>query len=52
MQNTKGEYGMGPGGSCVCAKCGHKEPHQRGVPCFERKCPQCGSPLMREEVSS
>ena len=34
--------------SCVCPQCAHREPHERGVPCYERKCPKCGIPLMRE----
>jgi hypothetical protein len=38
----------GPGGFCVCLSCGHKIPHQQGVPCFEAKCPQCGGAMTRE----
>jgi len=38
----------GPGGFCLCPACGHKEAHQQGVPCFEVKCPQCGSLMTRE----
>jgi len=30
---------------CVCPKCGHKEAQTRGIPCTERKCPECGTPL-------
>lgn len=46
MQEIK--QGMGPGGSCICTKCGHKIPHQPGVPCKEEKCPQCGGKMIRE----
>lgn len=42
--------GFGPGGFCVCAKCGEKIQHERGVKCTELKCPKCGTPLVREEL--
>ena len=32
-------------GFCICAKCGHREPHQRGVPCIQKQCPKCGAAL-------
>ncbi len=38
----------GPEGSCVCSRCGHAEPHQRGVPCSEIRCPKCGAPMTRQ----
>lgn len=38
----------GPGGNCVCPSCGEKVPHERGIPCFERKCPKCGTAMVRE----
>jgi predicted Fe-Mo cluster-binding NifX family protein len=38
----------GPGGACVCPKCGHREPHERGVPCARRQCPKCKSAMTRE----
>lgn len=41
-------YGLGPGGNCVCPECGHKVPHQRGVPCYEMKCPNCGGQMVHE----
>jgi len=43
-----GGFRPGPGGFCLCPACGHKAPHQQGMPCFEMKCPQCGAVMMRE----
>ncbi len=43
-----GPSGAGPGGSCVCPQCGYREPHKRGVPCINLKCPKCGTGLVRE----
>jgi hypothetical protein len=37
-----------PSGFCVCMNCGHRELHERGVPCVKKKCPQCGTVLTRE----
>jgi len=39
--------GAGPSGDCVCPKCGYRAPHQRGIPCYEQKCPKCGAPMTR-----
>jgi len=41
---------LGPGGFCVCAKCGEKVPHQRGVKCTTLKCPKCGHTMARDEL--
>jgi len=43
-----GPLAAGPDGYCVCSQCGQKETHQRGVPCFERKCPKCGATMVRQ----
>jgi len=40
----------GPGGFCVCTKCGEKLPHQHGVKCTSLKCPKCGHIMIREEL--
>jgi len=40
--------GRGPGGYCVCKKCGYKIPHERGVPCSTILCPKDNTPLQRE----
>ncbi len=42
-----GGYGIGPSGECICPNCGHREPHQRGVPCYTMKCPSCGTLMNR-----
>jgi endogenous inhibitor of DNA gyrase (YacG/DUF329 family) len=44
-----GGTGAGPGGECVCPNCGKKVPHERGVPCYEAKCPDCGTAMIRGE---
>ena len=50
-----GGGGAGPGGDCVCHACGHREPHQQGQPCNQKKCPKpvvshvepCGNTMAR-----
>jgi predicted DNA-binding protein (UPF0251 family) len=42
-----GGFALGPGGECVCTNCGNTVSHQRGVPCYQMKCPKCGSPMTR-----
>lgn len=45
---VKEAIGLGPGGYCVCSKCGYKIPHQRGVPCSTLQCPNCKINLERK----
>jgi len=42
-----GGFAAGPGGNCVCSKCGEKAPHQPGSPCYEQRCPKCGAAMTR-----
>jgi predicted DNA-binding protein (UPF0251 family) len=43
-----GRFAAGPSGNCVCPRCGYKEAHQTGIPCYQKKCPKCQSPMTRE----
>ncbi len=52
MMEIRGGKGRGLGlgrrsMSCVCPVCGHSEQKERGVPCAGRKCPECGSFMIR-----
>jgi hypothetical protein len=40
--------GSGPGGNCVCPKCGKKVPHVAGQRCLDQVCPDCGTRMVRE----
>ena len=42
-----GGFAAGPSGNCICPKCGYKESHQTGVPCYQQKCPKCRIPMTR-----
>lgn len=51
-----GGRGMGTGGGgrmavetdeCICPQCGQRRQHQRGTPCFQNRCPECGTPMIR-----
>jgi len=53
MEKGKGKNkggSFGPGGFCVCSKCGHKVLHVKGEKCTSLKCPECGHTLVREEL--
>ena len=39
--------GAGPGGECICPKCGAKASHRQGVPCYSMNCPSCGTKMLR-----
>jgi len=40
--------GAGAADSCICPACGAKAPHERGIPCMQVICPQCGQPMVRK----
>ncbi len=44
---TPGAAGL-EGAACVCPRCGKEVFHQRGIPCFQRTCPQCGQSMRRK----
>ena len=46
-QRGLGGGGLGLGGECKCPNCGYTEPHQRAVPCFNKKCPKCQTLMIR-----
>jgi len=42
--------GIGPGGppiECICPKCGYREPKQPGIRCISKRCPKCGTLMIR-----
>jgi len=43
-----GPFAAGPGGNCVCPKCGHQVPHVVGQPCNQKDCPECGTRMTRQ----
>jgi hypothetical protein len=43
-----GPKAAGPGGNCICPNCGHQVQHQVAKPCYEIKCPKCGTEMTRE----
>jgi predicted Fe-Mo cluster-binding NifX family protein len=40
--------GVGIQDFCRCPACGTRAPHERGIPCFQVTCPQCGQAMIRE----
>jgi hypothetical protein len=47
-QGRGGGLAAGTGAHCLCPHCGERIVHQPGQPCYEQKCPQCGTPMIRE----
>jgi hypothetical protein len=42
-----GPFAAGPGGNCVCPKCGATVAHVAGQPCNAKSCPKCGTKMTR-----
>ncbi len=42
--------GAGFTSKCLCLNCNKTFPHQRGVPCADMTCPQCGGRLVRGDA--
>ena len=44
-----GPFAAGPGGFCLCTnpECKNEVAHVAGQPCYQTKCPKCGSPMIR-----
>ncbi len=47
-KDFKKAEGQGPGGWCICSKCGYKVKHQKGDPCASIQCPKCKISLERK----
>ncbi len=50
LQRGQTKYSKGNKVHCICIHCGYKQPHKRGIPCREEKCPNCNKPLVRDEA--
>ncbi|MCL7959602.1 MAG: ferredoxin [marine benthic group bacterium] len=48
QRGPRGSGIMGPGGDCVCPKCGKKVRHEYAEPCRQVRCPDCGTAMVRE----
>lgn len=49
-QGRMGGTAQGPGGTCVCTKCGYRMAHKAGESCDEKACPECGAKMDREVI--
>jgi len=47
-EQAERKHRIGPGGICLCPKCGEHIPHPAGIPCRELNCPKCNARMMRE----
>jgi len=49
-QGRRGGFSEGPGGECVCPKCGETKIHKVDTPCHKEKCPKCGEDMTRRRA--
>ena len=42
--------GSGPGGTCVCPKCGTRVPHAVSDPCYNKICLKCGARMVSDII--
>ena len=42
------KHELGSGGQCICPKCETRVAHERGIPCQDERCPECGAKMLRE----
>lgn len=42
-----GPFSAGPGGHCICPKCGTTASHLADQPCSAISCPNCGTTMTR-----
>ncbi len=47
-RGTGNKPGSGPGGNCICPKCGFKTPHAASQRCMDTTCPKCGTKMTKE----
>ena len=48
LGRNNGTKQAGPNGYCLCPQCGYKVGHVVGRPCYDEKCPKCGTLMTRE----
>jgi hypothetical protein len=41
------QAGRPPAMVCICPKCKYMEPQSTGTPCIRKRCPRCGSMMVR-----
>ena len=53
FRRGKKGWGFRPTGdfmNCICPDCGLIEPRHPSIPCYQKECPRCGSPMVRQFI--